>query len=80
MKMSSVFTALTMQRTAALFMRFISSIWYEREGQVNVPKAMNVLATGALVDGTKSSAMAKTKSMFKFLAYHSTVSLASLQR
>ena len=49
-------------------------------GQVNVPKAMNVLATGALVEGTKSSAMAKTKSMFKFLAYHSTVSLASLQR
>lgn len=36
--------------------------------------------SGALVEGTWSSAMASTKSMLRCLTYHSTVSLASRQR
>ena len=36
--------------------------------------------SGAPVDGTLSSAIASWKSMFRYLPYHSTVCLASLQR
>ncbi len=41
---------------------------------------MCMYGSGSLVDGTWSSAIASTKSMFSILRYHSTVSLASLQR
>jgi hypothetical protein len=36
--------------------------------------------SGALVDGTWSSAMASTKPIFNIWPYHSTVCFASLQR
>ena len=36
--------------------------------------------SGSPVEGTLSSAMASTKPMFRYLPYHSTVCLASLQR
>ena len=36
--------------------------------------------SGSFVEGTWSSAMASTKSMLSIFRYHSTVSLASLQR
>lgn len=38
MKMSSVFTALTMQGASTLFVFFVSSLWYAGRGQV---KKMN---------------------------------------
>ena len=36
--------------------------------------------SGSLVEGTRSSAMASTKSIFSILPYQSTVSFASRQR
>ena len=36
--------------------------------------------SGSLVEGTSFSAMARMKRMFRYFWYHSTVSLASLQR